>query len=321
MDLAIQTQSETSNAITKDLTDKVGAYLRASKSENTLRAYKSSWDIFQRWCSDHRLVALPAAAETIGAFLADQGGKFRVATIELRVAAIKAAHDLAHQPSPTRSVEVATIMQGIRRMHGTAHKRKAPLMVGDVRAVCGRLGDDLRGRRDRALLLLGFTGGFRRSELVNLDVEDIAFKAEGMVVTITRSKTDQTGKGRTIGIGYGADEATCPVTAVRRWIAASVIKTGPLLRGVDRHGHVMDRRLSPHSVGRLVKQLGRQVGLDPCQLGGHSLRSGFATSAAAAGISEGDISRITGHASVAMVRYYASAGTAFKGDLVQRLGL
>jgi site-specific recombinase XerD len=310
-----------STTLATDLSDKIAGYVRASKSANTLKAYRCAWAAFAAWCRKNGVDSLPATPGLVVAFLADQAGSLKVSTLELRLAAIRQAHDLAGFPSPTKSVEVATIMQGIRRRHGTKPNKKQALMVGDLIAICARLGDDLRGHRDRALLVLGFVGGFRRSELVNLNVEDIVFKAKGMQATITKGKTDQDGRGRVIGIGHGGNELTCPVTAIRRWLTASGITTGPVLRGVDRHGHLRQGRLSPRSVARIVQGLGEQVGLDPKVLGGHSLRSGFASSAAAAGIEERDIARVTGHRSLLVLRGYIQEGTLFDSDVVQRLGL
>lgn len=307
--------------ITADLATKVGEYVEASKAPNTRRAYRASWRAFETWCHRHGVGPLPATPSTVVAFLADEAERIKVSTLELRVAAIRQAHDLAGFPTPTKSVEVATVMQGIRRKHGTRPEKKAALMTGDVMAICGRLRDDLRGRRDQALLLLGFVCGFRRSELVALNAGDIGFRSEGIVITIERSKTDQEGGGRILGVGHGAHASTCPVTAVRRWLVSSGITTGPLFRGIDRHGRLRARRLSPRSVARIVQRLGQQVGLDPKVLGGHSLRSGFASSAAAAGIEERDIARVTGHRSLVVLRGYVQAGTLFDGDVVQRLGL
>lgn len=307
--------------LTTTLDNRIADDIRASKAKNTMRAYKAGWLAFIDWCRIHQANPLPAAPPIVVAFVADQANQLKVSTLELRLAAIRQAHDLNGYPSPTKSVEVATVMQGIRRKHGTKPTKKDALMAGDVIAICGRLGDDLRGHRDRALLLLGFAGGFRRSELVALNAGDIAFKSEGMVVTINSGKTDQEGQGRTLGIGHGVNELTCPVTAIRRWKEASNISTGPLFRAVDKHGHLRGTRLSPRTVARIVKRLGEQVGLNPGTLGGHSLRSGFASSAAAAGLEERDIARVTGHRSLVVLRGYVQQGTLFDGDHVKRLGL
>lgn len=304
-----------------DLDDRIADYIRQSKADNTLRAYAAGWSAFESWCQAHAASPLPATPKTVVSFLVDEAQRLRVSTLELRVAAIRQAHELAGFPSPTKTVEVGTVMQGIRRKHGTKPTKKQALMVGDVMAICGRLDDDLRGHRDRALLLLGFICGFRRSELVALDVADINFKPEGMVVAIDKGKTDQEGRGREVGVGHGSHELSCPVTAVRRWLSASGITEGPLLRAIDRHGHLRGGRLSPRSVARIIKRLGQQVGLDPRVLAGHSLRSGFASSAAAAGIEERDIARVTGHRSLVVLRGYIQEGTMFEGNVVKRLGL
>lgn len=307
--------------ITADLHPRLAAYVLNSKAPNTVRAYKAGWAAFTVWCRGRRLDALPACPTTVALFVADQADQFRVSTLQLRLAAIGQAHEAAGCSNPTKTVEVRTTMKGIRRHHGVRPTKKQALLVGDVIAICARLDDDLRGHRDRALLLLGFAGGFRRSELVAVNVADIAFTHDGMVVKIDRSKTDQEGAGRSVGIGHGTDDKTCPVTAVRRWMGSSGIETGPLFRAIDRHGHLRDGRLSKKSVARIIKRLGQQVGLDPKVLGAHSLRSGLATSAAAAGIAERDIARQTGHRSLLVLRGYIHDGTMFDNDVVRRLGL
>lgn len=311
----------TTTAISTDLVDKVAEYTAAAKAANTKRAYTAAWRAFTTWCQARHLQALPALPAVVAAYVADRAGATKVSTLAVHVAAIKHAHVLAGFESPTRSKEVAIVMSGIRRTHGCAPKKKAALLVGDLRAITSRVDDDVRGCRDRALLLLGFCGGLRRSELVGLDVQDVAFTGKGLTLTIRKSKTDQQGRGRTIGIGHGAQESSCPVTALRRWLARSGVSQGPLFRGVDRHGHVRTRPLCTRTVARVVQRRGDQVGLDPQVLGGHSLRSGFATSAAAAGIEERTIAKTTGHRSLLVLRGYIQSGTAFDGDVVRRLGL
>jgi site-specific recombinase XerD len=308
-------------SITPELADRAREYFAASKAFNTRRAYRASWRIFVAWCAEHGVDALPASSSTVVAFLVAQADTVKVSTLEVRLAAIRKAHELAGLPSPTPAVEVVTVMAGIRRRHGTRPTKMVALMVGDVIAVCRRLEGDLRGHRDRALILLGFAAGLRRSELVGLDVTDISFRPEGMIMNIGQSKTDQIAAGRAIGIGHGTDGATCPVTAVREWLRAGGISGGALFRGIDRHGRVRAGRLSARSVARIVKRRAALVGLDPGRIAGHSLRSGFASSAAAAGIEERDIARVTGHKSLSVLRGYMQAGTLFDGDVVRRLGL
>jgi len=181
--------------------------------------------------------------------------------------------------------------------------------------------DRLLGLRDRALLLLGFSGAFRRSELVALDVEDLEFTGDGLVVTQRRGKTDQEGVGRKIGIPFGGNPDTCPVRAVRKWLDAAAVMSGPVFRSVNRHGHVQPGRLSDKAVAIVVKRHAPAAGLDPLRYAGHSLRAGLATAAAAAGASERSIMNQTGHRSVPMVRKYIRDGQLFRENAAATVGL
>jgi integrase len=179
----------------------------------------------------------------------------------------------------------------------------------------------LIGTRDRALILLGFAGAFRRSELVGLDVEDCVFGKDGLTVTLRRSKTDQTGEGRKIGIPYGSNPDTCPVRNVQAWLEIAGATAGPLFRSINRHGQVQAGRLSGIDVARVVKKLAERAGLDAGKYAGHSLRAGHATAAAIAGASERSIMRQTGHRSVQMVRRYIRDGSLFRENSAGKLGL
>ncbi|MHB1846945.1 MAG: site-specific integrase [Deltaproteobacteria bacterium] len=206
-------------------------------------------------------------------------------------------------PSPRGKVAVQEVLKGIRRSLGVAQTQKAPLLPGQLREVVAALPDGLLGLRDRALLLIGFAGAFRRSELVGIDLADLLFDEEGLTVTLRRSKTDQEGAGRKIGIPFGRRE-TCPVEAVKAWIEAARIESGPIFREVNRHGRVSAARLSGRSVARIVKRSVERVGIDPSQFAGHSLRAGLVTAAAKAHKSIAAIQKQTGHRSVAMVQRY-----------------
>jgi len=313
--------AETTTAIASDLASRVATFTEASKAANTRRAYRAGWAAFVAWCQARDLPFLPAPPAVVAAYLADRAGTIKASTLSGHMSGIRHAHVLAGYPTPTKSAEVSVVMAGVRRTHGIAASKKRAFQTGDLKAVLARLPDDIRGQRDRALLLVGFCGAFRRSELVGLDVGDLDFGPDGLRVTIRKSKTDQSKHGRQIGLGHGMSETTCPVTAVRKWLTAANIASGPLFRGVDRHGHVQARRLSDRTVARVVKSAGELVGLDPKVLAGHSLRSGFATSAAAAKIEERTIARTTGHRSLKVLRDYIQAGTVFDGDVVRRLGL
>jgi integrase len=216
---------------------------------------------------------------------------------------------------------VRLVWAGIRRTHGTAQEGKAPALVEDLRAMveamvprrCGQAWRLLE-LRDRALLLLGFAGAFRRSELVSFDVEDLELSRAGLAVRLRRSKTDQEGQGRRVGIPRGQRAETCPVRALQAWLERARIEAGPIFRGVNRHGQLQSGQLSDRAVALVVKRRAAAAGLDPERLAGHSLRAGLATSAAAAGASERKIMDQTGHKSVTMVRRYIRDGELFGTD-------
>lgn len=297
-------------------------YAKRSRAENTKRAYRNDWQDFVTWCAEHGLQPLPASPQTVAAYLSDRAKTHRVSTLQRRLSAISQAHKAAgYRPVSTREEPLHSVWMGIKRAKGTAQEGKAPVLTDELRAMVATLPDSLLGIRDRALLLLGFAGAFRRSELVGLDVEDLTFTQGGLVVTIRRSKTDQEGQGEKIGIPFGAHEETCPVRAVQAWLTAAGIQEGPLFRSVNRHGQVQPGRLSDKAVALVVKRTAAAAGLDPTRYAGHSLRAGLATSAAAAGVEERNIMRQTRHRSVQMVRRYIRDGNLFRNNAAAAVGL
>jgi integrase len=296
-------------------------YLAASRAENTTRVYRTGWAQFTAWCDEHGLVALPAGPETVACYVADLAKVAKPATIDARLAAISAAHRAAGHASPTTEEAVRLVRRGVRRTLGTAQRQVRPVTVPDLRTMLQRLGSDPAGCRDRALLLLGFAGALRRSELVGLDVADITEGTDGLTVRLRRSKADQEGAGRTIGIPYGSNPATCPVRAWRAWLEVSDITEGPAFRPVDRHGRIGTTRLSGQAVALVVKRRAARAGLDPNEVAGHSLRAGLATSAAAAGVPERVIAATTGHRGTAMLRRYIREGSLFRENAASAVGL
>lgn len=290
----------------------IRGYLDAALAPGTRQGYRRDWRSFRTWCTAHALPALPATPATVARYLAAlarQGRK--VATIARRLSAIAHAHQARDLPSPARALLVRAVLRGITRTHGSAQAGKAPLLPDDLSAMVAHLDDSLAGKRDRALILLGFAGAFRRAELVSLDVGDLQVRPAGLIVTLRRSKTDQEGRGAVKGIPRGRTPATCPVRAVQAWVAAAQLRRGPLFRPIDRYGHVRPRRLAAFHVVRVVKRLAHAAGLDPTRYAGHSLRAGLATAAAAAGASERAIMRQTGHTSERTVRRYIRDGRLF----------
>jgi site-specific recombinase XerD len=265
-------------------------YLRQAKSDNTRRAYRADWSHFQAWCAAHELAPLLAREETLVLYFSELAATHKVSTLQRRLAAISQAHQVAGFETPTRGPVIRNLLAGIRRAKGTASAVKTPALTEDIRLMVRAMPDSLLGCRDRAVLLIGFAGAFRRSELVSLDVEDLAFEREGVIVMLRRSKTDTVGQGRKIGIPLGSGK-TCPVRALERWMEVAEINTG-----------------------LIVKRWVQAVGLDPAEYAGHSLRSGLATSAARNGASERSIMNQTGHRSVQMVRRYIREGTVFDGE-------
>lgn len=280
------------------------------KADATRRAYGNDWRMFEGYCEGRGAVALPAAPETVAAFLAWEDGRgSRPSTIGRRVAAVLYAHKLAGLASPTDDERVKAVIRGIRRKQGVAPAKKAPADYVTVLAMCANVGGGLAPLRDRALLLLGFSIAARRSELVALDVADIVKNERGLMVRIRRSKTDQEGRGATVAVPFGA--IACPVTALRAWLDAAGITDGPIFRPVLKGGTVATTRLTDRSVANIVKVHAERLGLDPKTFSGHSLRAGFATSAAARGANLFKILDVTRHKSVDTLRGYVRDAELF----------
>jgi site-specific recombinase XerD len=314
-------QDKGTNVVPSPSLDQVREYIRASKSESTLRGYQSDWRHFCAWCESHGLRPLPASPETVASYIAQCAGGLKVGSLQRRLNAIAEAHKVVGLESPTHDAIVANTMKGIRRSLGTAPAQKAPTLTADIRTMLDATDVGAIGTRDRAMILLGFAGAFRRSELVSLDVEDCSFGTDGLTVTLRRSKTDQQRAGRKIGIPYGSNPETCPVRTVQSWIEQAGIISGPLFRPINRHGQMQPGRLSGIDVARIVKKLAERAGLDRAKYAGHSLRAGHATTAAIAGASERSIMNQTGHRSVQMVRRYIRDGNLFRENSAGKLGL
>jgi site-specific recombinase XerD len=308
------------------LTPQVRRYTDNAKAANTRKAYRIDWDDFVAWCQEHGTEPMPTTPETIAEYLvhlAEAGAK--VATIQRRLASLSVAHQMRgyEHHNPVRSGLVTTTLQGIRRTLGTAQAQKAPLVTPDLTrlvAACAQL-PPLLAARDPALLLVGAAGGFRRSELVALDVTDVVETRGGLELTVRWSKTDQEGAGAVVPVPYGSHPETCPVRALRAWLAISGISAGPLWREVDRHGNLGAARLHADSVGRIIKRACALAGLEPAHYSGHSLRSGMATAAAAGGAPERAIMRQGHWCSRGMVDRYVRHGTLWSECAAAYMGL
>lgn len=305
-----------------ELIDVAQAYARMARAPRTVAAYASDWRLFSAWCARRGLERLPATPMTIASYIAEQAASGRrPSTIQRRLVAINREHKIANYPLPTSSPEVKEVLIGVRRAHGTAPDQVAALLTEDLKGILAVIPDTVRGARNRALLLLGFAGAFRRTELVSLNKGDLEFKRNGMVVTVRRAKNDQEAQSRRIGIPYGSTELTCPIRAMQRWLELAEIRRGAIFREVDRHGNIGRERLSDRTVARLVKEHVALVGLDPALYAGHSLRAGLATSASAGGASDREVMRQTGHTSLSQVSKYMREGRLFLKNAATMAGL
>jgi integrase len=287
------------------VSETVADYIRESLAPNSRTAYLSDLSHFERWGGQ-----IPATPESIAAYLAAHASTLGVATLRRRLAALAKVHRSKGMENPTATELVKSTMRGMRRIKGTAQRQAKPLIKEDLFLVLEAMGTRLKDIRDRALLLVGFAGGFRRSELVSLVTSDQEFVRPGIVITLRRSKTDQDGAGRKIGIPNGRGR-WCPVVALEEWLMVSGIVEGSIFRKIDRHGRIGAKPLSGEAVGLIVRKRLRAAGIDPEGYSGHSLRAGLATSAAQAGVSAWKIRQQTGHASEAMLARYIRDGELF----------
>lgn len=288
-------------------------YALSSRSENTRRAYKADWAHFASWCLAMQLQALPATGTTVCLYLSAHAGILNVRTLHRRLATISSAHKAAGQRSPVAESNVKAVWSGIARRHAQPQRRKTPLVVESMRSVLDQLDDSAWGKRDRALLLLAWGGALRRSEVVSLRRADVSIEERGLVVTVRRSKTDQHGDGRQIGIPRGRIAQYCPV---RSWEAWQSLRTpGSKWAFVPLRGeHLLGTgALTDKHVARLVKRVCAAAGLEG-DYSGHSLRAGFATAAASAGASERAIMAQTGHKSLLIARGYIRPATLFEDN-------
>jgi integrase len=306
----------TTNPVADACTDPtVLHFIEAATAPNTRRAYDSDLREFLAWGG-----SLPASADVVARYLAAHAATHAVATLARRLVAIRRAHALRGLPDPVRSELVRLTFRGIRRAHGRPPRRAAALTTERIAAIMASLGDSVRDARDRALLLVGFAGAFRRSELRTIDCKWIERTNPGIVITIPKSKTDQEGQGRQVAIPHGRN-VICPVKALDQWLEVSGISEGPVFRPLTRRGHVLPGQLSGDSIASIVKHRVRAIGLDPTRYSGHSLRAGFVTSAASAGTPAWRIKAQTGHASDALVGRYIRLSDPFAANALSSMAI
>lgn len=292
---------------------RVAELIRLSVAANTRIAYRSDLDHFAK-----RGGVIPATAEMIAAYVAAFSETLSVATLQRRIAAISVAHDAGGFPNPCKSLLVRSTLNGVKRLRGVAQKQAKALCKEELFAVLDAMGDSLKDARDRALLLVGWAGAFRRSELIGLDVADVERVRQGVILHLRKSKVDQLGQGRKIGIPF-ARGRHCPVAAIDAWLECSGITEGAVFRSVNRHCQIASTRLSGEGVALVLREHLQAAGIDATGFSGHSLRAGFCTSAAQVGVSSLKIKAQTGDSSDAMLSRYVRDGQLFLDNPVGAL--
>lgn len=260
----------------------------------------------------------------------DSKGKKRaplkVSTLERRLTTISRAHNTGCFPFDRKHPTIQATWKGIKNTHRVAQTRKDPILIEDLREMIEQIPIEknsrpiLRGMRDRAILLIGFSGAFRRSELAEIQHEDLKFTREGIIINLKRSKTDQIGEGRDIAIPYGSNPVTCPVRTLQDWLAKAKINNGPLFRAINKHGQVASKAISHHAIAIMIKDNPFLIGRSE-SFSGHSLRSGFATTAALAGVPEYQIMRQTGHKKSDTIKKYIRISSVWKENAASKIGL
>ena len=287
--------------------------LKNSKAANTLRAYQADFKDFSAFCAKNGLSSMPTEPRILSIYLTHLASNSKFSTLKRRIASISVIHKMKGHYLDTKHPIIMENLHGIKRVHGTNQKAKKPILISNLKSIINKI-DELnqpkkKKLRDKALILVGFSGGFRRSELVNIDYDDLEFVTEGVKIFIKRSKTDQSGEGMIKAIPYFDNKLFCPVTKLKDWINYSEIKSGKVFE------------ISDKSVSLIIKKYASHSGLDPNKYGGHSLRSGFATSAAEFGAEERNIMAMTGHKTTQMVRRYIQEASLFKNNALNKIKL
>ena len=281
--------------------------LKSSKANNTLRAYKSDFRDFTVFCNKNGFSSMPTQPKIIALYITNLSKSSKFSTLKRRIASISVIHKLKGHYLDTKHPIIMENLHGIKRTLGSRQKAKKPILINDLKLIIKAINEDKL--RDKALILIGFAGGFRRSELVNIDHEDIEFVPEGVKILIKRSKTDQSGEGVYKAIPYFDNKEFCPVLALKKYVEIKTIKNDE--RKVFK--------LSDKSVALIIKRYAQKAGLDASKYAGHSLRSGFATTAAEFGAEERNIMAMTGHKTTAMVRRYIHEANLFKNNALNKI--
>ena len=297
--------------------------LKSSKANNTLRAYKSDFRDFGAFCAKHGLVSLPTEPKIISLYLTNLSKRFKMSTLKRRLVSISMVHRLKGHYLDTKHPIIIENLMGIKRVKGSIQKGKKPILINHLKSIINVIDqqeiNEIKKSRDKTIVLVGFGGGFRRTELISIDHEDLEFVPEGVKITLKRSKTDQFGEGMVKGLPYFSNELYCPVINLKKWLELSNIKSGPIFRRFVKGSVLTNNRLTDQSVVLIIKDYLNLAGIENKNYSGHSLRSGFATVAAESGADERSIMAMTGHKTTQMVRRYIREANIFKNNALSKI--
>jgi len=308
----------------KTLQEETLLNLKNSKANNTIRAYKSDFKDFVLFCVQNGFKSLPSEPKIVSLYLTQLSTKdIKISTIKRRLVSIGVIHKLKGHYLDTKHPSIIENLMGIKRRKGVNQKGKKPLLINNLKKIINVIDEQqkeiIKKFRDRSIILIGFSGGFRRSEIVGLDYDDLEFVKEGLKINIKRSKTDQFGEGTIKGLPFFDNSEYCPVVSIQNWIEISKISSGPLFRRFSKGSNLTEKRLTDQTVALLIKNYLNLAGIDSRNYSGHSLRSGFATTAAEAGVEERSIMAMTGHKSSEMVRRYIKDANLFKNNALNKI--
>ena len=298
--------------------------LQHSKAINTVRAYKSDFNNFGLFCAKNGFKSLPTEPKIVSLYLTHLSTKnIKISTLKRRLVSIGVVHKLKGHYLDTKHPSIIENIMGIKRRKGSIQKAKKPILINDLKQIINVIdnqnNEEIKKLRDRTIILVGFSGGFRRNEITSLNYEDLDFVKEGVKINIKKSKTDQFGEGLVKGIPYFDNLQYCPVISLKKWIDVSNIYSGSLFRRFTKGSRLSVNRLSDQTVALLIKEYTKLAGIDNKNYSGHSLRSGFATSAAESGVEERNIMAMTGHKSSEMVRRYIKEANLFKNNALNKI--
>ena len=299
--------------------------LKLSKAKNTLRAYKSDFKDFGSFCAKHGFNSMPSEPKVVSLYLTHLSTNSKISTLRRRLVSISVVHKLKGYYLDTKHPIIIENLMGIKRKKGSIQTGKKPILINHLKQIINVIDEQkvekIKKIRNRTLILTGFGGGFRRTELISIDYEDLDFVDEGVKITLRKSKTDQFGEGLVKGLPYFTNEKYCPVTSLKNWINLSNIKTGPIFRRFAKGSILTGHRLTDQSVVLIIKDCLKLAGIENQNFSGHSLRSGFATVAAESGADERSIMAMTGHKTTQMVRRYIREANIFKNNALNKIKL